>query len=66
MLKLYMNILLSYYIFFFLISKKNILKEPQEYKRPTKEYRGGHKQRENTRENKKQIEQKKTKYKEEN
>ena len=52
--------------FFFLISKKNILKEPQEIKRPTKEYRGGHKQRENTRENKKQIEQKKTKYKEEN
>ena len=43
-------------LFFFLISKKNILKEPQEYKRPTKEYRGGHKQRENTRENKKQIE----------
>ena len=44
------------FLFFFLISKKNILKEPQEYKRPTKEYRGGHKQRENTRENKKQKE----------
>ena len=42
-----------------MISKKNILKEPQENKRPTKEYRGGHKQRENTREKKKQIEQKK-------
>ena len=51
---------------FFLISKKNILKEPQENKRPMKEYRGGHKQRENTRENKKQIEQKRTKYNEEN
>ena len=35
-----------------MISKKNILKEPQENKRPTKEYREGHKQRENTRENK--------------
>ena len=54
------------YIFFFLISKKNILKEPQENKRPTKEYREGHKQRENTRENKKQIEQTRTKYNEEN
>ena len=42
-----------------MISKKNILKEPQENKRPTKEYIGGHKQRENTRENKKQEEQKK-------
>ena len=32
--------------FFFLISKKNILKKPQENIRPTKEYREGHKQRE--------------------
>ena len=31
--------------FFFLISKKNILKEPQGNKRPSK-YREGHKQRE--------------------
>ena len=52
-------------LFFFLSVRKNILKEPQENKRPTKEYRGGHKQRE-TRENKKQIEQKRTKYNEEN
>ena len=37
------NILFIY----FLISKKNILKEPQENIRPTKEYREGHKQREN-------------------
>ena len=29
-----------------MISKKNILKEPQENIRPTKEYREGHKQRE--------------------
>ena len=32
--------------FFFFISRKNILKEPQENMRPTKEYREGHKQRE--------------------
>ena len=57
---------LNFILFFFLISKKNILKEPQENKRPTKEYRGGHKQGENTREKKKQIEQKKTKYNAEN
>ena len=47
-----LNVTLLAIFFFFLISKKNILKEPQENKRPTKEYRGGHKQRENTRENK--------------
>ena len=39
-------------MYFFWSVRKNILKEPQENKRPTKEYRGGHKQRENTRENK--------------
>ena len=48
-----------FFFFFFWSVRKNILKEPQENKRPTKEYRGGHKQRENTRENKKQTEQKK-------
>ena len=60
-------------MFFFLISKKNILKEPQENMRPTKEYREGHKQREKKkkkkkkkRENKKQTEQTRTNYKEEN